>query len=740
MKYLAFLFSLVICVYGSTFGQTPAIDSLDRLILKVTTDTARIKLLLKKADFLVEVNLDSAINVSKRTIQAAEKINYKKGEANARLGLATGYNFKGEYKAASLNLKIAEEIFLSLQDSTGLGTLYGNYGMMYGMQSKYDSSIYYYERAIQVAEGLHDDRLLNNAYKNIAISYYMQSNFTPAMLYMQKSLVYYEKQKNIRSQANTLMNMGLIYDEMGDKVRAEESLMKSITLSKAAGVRNVELYAYSNLASLYESKKNYQLSYEYAMKAAVLGREMGDNGIEAASLSKAVISLAKLNKLGEAEKLARQAILTADLAKQPMNSYQAYAAMGLVLKLQNKFDRSIEAYSKAFEVMQESDIYDESIGETYFNLSESYSKVGDYQKALTAYQKYAEIADSVRSQENIRKATEINMNYEFEKKQQLAAAEQERKNVETRNRQLVLSVGLGLTILVALIAFYAFRTKLKANTLLQRQKEEIETAMTELRTTQAQLIQKEKMASLGELTAGIAHEIQNPLNFVNNFAEVSNELLEELQQELMTTQNDETLVLTSSIKTNLSKIVHHGKRADAIVKSMLQHSSMSSGEKQLLDMNVLIDEYLRLAYHGLKAKEKDFNADLITDLDVSIDRIKVVPQEIGRVLLNLFNNAFYATQQKKQQLNGQYQPQVTVTTKAVRNKVEIRVKDNGTGIPEAVKDKIFQPFFTTKPTGEGTGLGLSLSYDIITKGHGGELKVESKEDEFTEMIICLPAV
>ncbi len=267
---------------------------------------------------------------------------------------------------------------------------------------------------------------------------------------------------------------------------------------------------------------------------------------------------------------------------------------------------------------------------------------------------------------------------------------------------------------------------------------EIEKAYTELKATQQQLIQKEKMASLGELTAGIAHEIQNPLNFVNNFSEVSTELLDELAEELTKGDTKEALNIAGDIKENLKKINHHGKRADNIVKGMLQHSRTSTGEKQLADINALAEEYLRLSYHGLRAKNKDFNANLVTDFDRNISKVEVVPQELGRVLLNLFNNAFYATQQKKSQLNGQYQPEVKISTSQQDGKLEIRIRDNGTGIPISVKNKIFQPFFTTKPTGQGTGLGLSLSYDIITKGYGGELAVKTEEGEYTEFIINLP--
>jgi signal transduction histidine kinase len=272
------------------------------------------------------------------------------------------------------------------------------------------------------------------------------------------------------------------------------------------------------------------------------------------------------------------------------------------------------------------------------------------------------------------------------------------------------------------------------------QAKEIEKAYIELKNTQSQLIQSEKMASLGELTAGIAHEIQNPLNFVNNFSEVSAELVVEMKHELAVGSWQLASEIAEDIKQNLEKINHHGKRADAIVKGMLQHSRTSSGQKELIDINALADEYLRLAYHGLRAKEKSFNADFKTDFDPDLPKIEVIPQDIGRVLLNLINNAFYAVSTKsRSNLSGStYKPTVTVITKNHGSHIEIRVKDNGDGIPDNIRDKIFQPFFTTKPTGQGTGLGLSLSYDIITKGHGGEIRVESKAGEGTAFIILLP--
>lgn len=270
----------------------------------------------------------------------------------------------------------------------------------------------------------------------------------------------------------------------------------------------------------------------------------------------------------------------------------------------------------------------------------------------------------------------------------------------------------------------------------------LQKSLEELKAAQQQLIQSEKMASLGELTAGIAHEIQNPLNFVNNFSDVSAELVDEMNEEIGKGNLEDAKQIAQDLKQNLEKINHHGKRAGDIVKGMLQHSRSSGGIKELTDINALADEYLRLAYHGLRAKDKTFNAAMKTDYDESIGLIKIIPQDIGRVVLNLITNAFYAvTERKKQQPEG-YEPVVSVITFKIPPSggggAEIHVKDNGTGIPQKALDKIFQPFFTTKPTGQGTGLGLSLSYDIV-KAHGGELKVETKEGEGTTFIIELPA-
>jgi two-component system, NtrC family, sensor kinase len=273
---------------------------------------------------------------------------------------------------------------------------------------------------------------------------------------------------------------------------------------------------------------------------------------------------------------------------------------------------------------------------------------------------------------------------------------------------------------------------------VQKRTIELKKTVEDLESTQAHLIQSAKMASLGEMTAGIAHEIQNPLNFVNNFSEVNAELIDELKYELATGKVQSASEIADNIKANEERINHHGKRADAIVKGMLQHSRSSSGQKEPTDINALADEYLRLAYHGLRAKDKSFNADIKTDFDNSTGNINIIPQDIGRVILNLINNAFYAVNEKSKQNIAGYEPTVEVSTRKEGNKVLLSVKDNGNGIPQKIFDKIFQPFFTTKPSGQGTGLGLSLSYDIV-KAHRGELKVETKEGEGSKFIIVLPS-
>jgi len=374
-------------------------------------------------------------------------------------------------------------------------------------------------------------------------------------------------------------------------------------------------------------------------------------------------------------------------------------------------------------------------------LSEIYDEQHDIPKAYQYYKMATQVNDSINSQEKIRELVSLDFT---EKQRQQEIAAQQQAYQSTLRTYLLSAIILFFIVLAAVFARNNGQ-KQKANRLLTEQKEEIsaqrdhlKTALDQLKSTQTQLIQSEKMASLGELTAGIAHEIQNPLNFVNNFSEVNTELIDDLQNEINKGDYAEAKAIANDIKENQQKINHHGKRADFIVKGMLQHSRTSTGEKQLTNLNILADEFLKLSYHGLRAKDKNFNAEMITHFDDNLPRVNIAQQDIGRVLLNLFNNAFYAVSQRQKTAGTDYKPTVTVSTALVNNDVIIRVKDNGIGIPAAIKDKIMQPFFTTKPTGEGTGLGLSLSYDIVVKGHGGNITVDSTEDYGAEFSIKLP--
>jgi two-component system, NtrC family, sensor kinase len=323
----------------------------------------------------------------------------------------------------------------------------------------------------------------------------------------------------------------------------------------------------------------------------------------------------------------------------------------------------------------------------------------------------------------------VAMWYQNKRQQKQLAAERLQRLEEEKENKLIQARKAELEVLVA-----------ERTAELTKQKEELITAVDHLKATQSQLVQSEKMASLGELTAGIAHEIQNPLNFVNNFAEVNSELIEELREEQEREIPDKELIeeILHDLADNMQKMVHHGKRADSIVKGMLMHSRSGSGEKEVVDVNALADEYMRLAYHGLRAKDKSFNAALEKDFQTEVLMARVMPQDFGRVLLNIFNNAFYAVMQRKKMADEAYQPSVYLSSRLENNGVEIRIRDNGTGIPDSVRAKIFEPFFTTKPTGQGTGLGLSLGYEIIHAGHNGTLEVESEKDSFTEFIIRIP--
>ena len=508
-----------------------------------------------------------------------------------------------------------------------------------------------------------------------------------------------------------------------------------------------ECIKYNRIAKDYFLKKGYDFDVpSILMASAMLMKNQLDSAVYFIALSKndtlyksadgkALIlqTEAQLNiqsgAYAEAETLLKQCWQQINKNNIPVNSSAGTIAPDFYfahLRIkQNRLQEAIDLLQQDISRLLNNRV---EILRDYRLIAELSTKINNGTKAAETYAIFLAKQDSLLADQA--KYRSIS----FEAEQQMNEKELSIANLESQNKiaSLYRNFLIGIAVLLFLFVlgiYQRFRFKKKDNLVLEK-------TLDDLKSTQSQLIQSEKMASLGELTAGIAHEIQNPLNFVNNFSEVSTELVDEMNEEILKGNLEDAQQIGADLKENLSKINHHGKRAGDIVRGMLQHSRSSSGAKEPTDINALADEYLRLAYHGLRAKDKEFNASLHTDFDESIGKINIIPQDIGRVILNLITNAFYVVDEKKKSGIENYEPNVSVSTKKIADNILISVKDNGNGIPQKVLDKIFQPFFTTKPTGQGTGLGLSLSYDIV-KAHGGELKVETKEGVETEFIIIL---
>ena len=611
-----------------------------------------------------------------------------------------------------------------------------------------------FRAAMRISRAIGDeDRLLGDLL-TLGYSYGMTGEPVKSIHLLQEALRYIEKKKEDASMA--LAFLANNYEAQGDLQRALHYARQSYQEYEARLKKKLFLdnrgypAGPMRLGQLFEKLGQRDSAMYYAQVAQLRIQEMPLEGWFPYFYCQICNLLGKLylqsNQTQEALQYFRTGLREGIRADFPSAINESKLSLAKYYAQVNRLDSAIhhatEAYLGAskirgFEVMQAAANL----------LRKTYEQQGNYAKALYYNDLSVAARDSVSGAEKVREVQ--NLTFKEEQRQQKILQEIETKRVAYQNRVKMYSLLaiLGGVLLLAFILYRNNQQKQRANALLQAQKEEINSQKTQLqssletlKSTQAQLIQSEKLASLGELTAGIAHEIQNPLNFVNNFSELSTELAQELQEEVEKSEYDKALIidLAKDLASNQEKIKHHGQRASSIVKGMLEHSRTSSGVKEPTDLNALADEYLRLAYHGLRAKDNSFNATLETYFDPSIPNLEVVPQDIGRVLLNLINNAFYAVSEKaKQRIEG-YQPTVTISSQKLENAIEIRVQDNGNGIPEAIRDKIFQPFFTTKPTGQGTGLGLSLAYDIIVKGHGGVLEVESQDQVGSRFTISLP--
>ncbi len=603
------------------------------------------------------------------------------------------------------DIPLAKKLNLKIWEADGLDL----YALISSNQGKYVQSVKAYNEALALVE---DEKTEQNIWH---ISKFTNST-SP-------------KLARLSMHATILHDMTSVFTATENFEKELSAIMHSFQIANSISDNTILSLVYHSIGRIQLRINQLDSALFYFKESLVYGGKSGYRKYESGTLN----SLGNIYLNKNMYDSAKQNYIKGLASARAMNNIVSFG--DIYLSLANYFNATGKYDSAAFYARSGLDIIkktgsNSSYVKAYNTFVDIYKTFGKTDSVLLYLQLSNAAKDSLLSSEKIKQLQNIG----FDEELRLQELEKEKIQTKGKIRTYTLLGGLGMFFLVVLLLYRNNQQKQKANKVL-------EATLTNLKSTQSQLIQSEKMASLGELTTGIAHEIQNPLNFVNNFSEVSNELLGEMVIEVDKGNTEEVKAIAKDVQQNLEKVLHHGKRADAIVKGVLQHSRSSNGQKEPTDINALCDEYLRLSYHGLRAKDKSFNATMKTDFDETIGNINIIPQDIGRVVLNLINNAFYAVDEKKKQNIPGYEP--TVQIKTTQNPpsggrgAEIRVTDNGNGIPQKVLDKIFQPFFTTKPTGQGTGLGLSLSYDIV-KTHGGEIKVDTKENQGTEFIIQLP--
>ncbi len=537
----------------------------------------------------------------------------------------------------------------------------------------------------------------------------------------------------------TYLGFGELYWHTGDNEKRLTNYYKGKEIAESIKDTFLLFFLYGDIGDAYTSMNRLDSALHYGQKAmkCLYSLPLKDRKYGGDVISGIGSIYQRMGKLTLVKEYFQKAITLSEEQNNPSNAGDSYLLLAGFYESINRIDSSLYYARKALESYQKIEEAKSNL-KAYRMLSNYYWKQNNIDSSF-AYLRLATMLNDSLEQEEKKKIQEFRV-AGFNEQIRLQELEKERIQTQNKIRTYGMLTGLIILFIIGFLLYRNNRQKQKANILLTEQKNKVESTLSELKSTQAQLIQSEKLASLGELTAGIAHEIQNPLNFVNNFSEVSTELVTELKEELARGDTDEATAIADDLIQNLQKITLHGHRASSIVKGMLEHSRASTGQREPTDLNALADEYVRLAYHGIRGKNSSFNCKLVTDFSPDLPPVNVIGQDMGRVLLNLINNAFYAVGKKASTQPEGYQPTVTVSTGQVANTIEIRVKDNGIGMPESVREKVFQPFFTTKPTGEGTGLGLSLAYDIVTKGHGGTLEVVSTEGVGSEFEIKLSIV
>ncbi|MBN3521017.1 tetratricopeptide repeat protein [Algoriphagus lutimaris] len=706
-RYVLILFLFTSLYLPKSLAQTNRIDSLIQSIGKLEEDSVKVSGYIDLGREYFDSDLSRTIFYMDSAIQLGEKVNYKKGLADAYNLKGRAYAQQGNFQEAILTFQEALKFYQEIGDQTGEANILSNQGSIYFRLGNSTKALELHFQSLNISERLDNKLRIGTSLNNIG-TVYSKNNSTiqEALTYFKRSLQVFEEINLETGMAIAAMNIGEVYFLDLNYDSATFYHQKALKLCDGTIDATFPL---TQLGEISSQLGNFQDAYGYHQRALDISEKL-DAKFE---LTQSLIGLAKTQIKQQDYRAA-------------ISSFERAKTLGIEIDAKNELV----------------DIYE--------NLANTEAQIGNYKAAYENEINAKSVKEEIAKSSTEKKIQQLQFEFELDKKEaeiELLQKDTELKNAEVFNQRVIIFASLGGLAMFVIISISLFRNNLskqKANRLLQIQKEEIRiqrenvvSAYDKLKSTQAQLIQSEKMASLGELTAGIAHEIQNPLNFVNNFSEVSEEMVDEMKEELEKGDYDEAKSIGEEIKQNLSRIRLHGKRADSIVKGMLEHSRSNAREKVPTDLNLLANEFLRLSYHGIRAKDKAFNADFELEVDDQLPKVTVVPQDIGRVILNMVNNAFYTVNEKSKTGIPDYQPMVRVKTKKTKNGIELSIQDNGSGIPDAIKDKVFQPFFTTKPTGSGTGLGLSLSYDII-KAHNGELKVESKEGEGTEFIISLP--
>ena len=634
-----------------------------------------------------------------------------------------------------LQLDSLKRLLTAATTDTGRVILMSKLASGYGY-SLPDSSLYYISRVFELSQKANYTYGKFLGYRSLFSVYNTVGDY-PKVLESQINALKVAEQlpnRRLESMAPVHMSLGFVYREMNLYRENITQHAMTVKLQEQSGKPMSEIVSsYTNTSISYLALKLPDSAWYCVRKGYDLGMKAGNFN----TINMAIMGTIEEGRGDFKEALAtyHSAIELHEKKHERDNNYYLNRVYNSLAKLHlrlGNIDSCIFFGNMALSLSQLNH-YLPYVRDAAKILSQGYETKHEQDSVVKFLKIMIAANDSVYNYDKLRQFQNIGFSEEQRQREITLAEEKYQNQVKY---YLVLSA-LVVFLLIAFILYRNNRQKQQANLLLREQKQEIEKSLANLKVAQTQLIRAEKMASLGELTAGIAHEIQNPLNFVNNFSEVNAELISEMKKEIETGNVQEVKNIVSTLELNMDKITHHGKRADAIVKGMLQHSRKSTGIKEPTDINALADEYLRLCYQGFKARDKSFHVRLEKQFAQPISKVNISPQDMGRVLLNLYSNAFYSVLEKAKQQKEEYTPTVCVSTREIGDKTEICVKDNGTGIPTKIIDKIFQPFFTTKPTGQGTGLGLSLSYDVI-KAHGGEIKVDTKEGDFTEFVIQIP--